>query len=76
MITTSMLKQQAWVDDYEFDYIVENSQRVIGLNAQYENHPHVEEFTKQCNVMFIYETYVLEGETDAKFSLGNMWNIF
>ena len=26
--------------------------------------------------MFIYETYVLEGETDAKFSLGNMWNLF
>ena len=56
MITTSMLKQQAWVDDYEFDYIVENSERVTGLNAQYENHPYVEEFTKQGNDMFIYET--------------------
>ena len=70
MITTSMLKQQAWVDDYEFDYIVENSERVTGLNAQYENHQYVEEFTKQGNVMFIYETQILEGETDAKFFFG------
>ena len=26
--------------------------------------------------MFIYGTYVLEGEADAKFSLGNIWNLF
>ena len=25
--------------------------------------------------MFVYETYVLEGEVDAKFSLGD-WNLF
>ena len=25
--------------------------------------------------MFIYETYVLEGETDAKFSLSEIWNL-
>ena len=25
--------------------------------------------------MFIYGTYVLEGEADAKFSLGEMWNL-
>ena len=77
MITTSMLRRQTWmaVDD-EFDYIVKNSQRVLGLSAQYENHRYVEEFTKQCNVMFIYGTYVLEGEADAKFSLGDIWNLF
>ena len=43
MITTSMLRQQAWMaDDDEFDYIVKNSQRVLGLSAQYENHRYVE----------------------------------
>ena len=42
--------------DDEFDYIVENSQRVLGLSAQYKNHPYVKEFTKQCNVMFINGT--------------------
>ena len=76
MITTSMLRQQAWMaDDDEFHYIFKNSQRVLGLNAQYENHPYVEEFSKQCNVMFIYGTYVLKGEADSKFSLGDIWNI-
>ena len=47
MITTSMRRRQTWmaVDD-EFDYIVKNSQRVLGLSAQYENHQYVEEFTK------------------------------
>ena len=55
MIITSMLRRQEWMaDDYELDYILENSQRVLGLSAQYENHPYAEEFTKQCNVMFIY----------------------
>ena len=40
---------------------------MFGLNDQYENHPYVEEFTKQCNVMFAYGTYALEGQTDSKF---------
>ena len=77
MLTTGMLRQQVWmaVDD-EFDYILKISQRVLGLSAQYENHPYVEEFTKQCNIMFIYGTYVLEGEADSKFSLDNIWNLF
>ena len=73
MITTSMLRRQVWMtNDDEFDDILENLQRVLRLNAQYENHPYVEEFTKECNVMFIYGTYVLEGEADAKFSLGDI----
>ena len=77
MITTSMLRQQVWMaDDDEFDYIVKNSQRVLGLSVQYENHQYVEEFTKQCNVMFIYGTYALEGEADSKFSLSDIWNLF
>ena len=72
-----MLKRQMWMaDDDEFDHIVKNSQRVLRLNDQYENHPYVEEFTKECNVMFVYGTYVLEGEADAKFSLGDIWNLF
>ena len=63
--------------DYdEFDYIVKNSQRVLRLNAQYENLPYVEEFTKQYNSMLVYGTYVLEGEADAKLSLGDIWSLF
>ena len=61
-------------DDDEFDRMVENSQRVLKLSAQYENHPYVKEFTKERSVMFLYGTYVLEGEADAKFSLGEVWN--
>ena len=77
MITTGMLRQQVrMTDDDEVDHILENSQRVLRLNDQYENHPYVEEFSKECNVMFVYGTYVLEGEVDAKFSLGNIWNFF
>ena len=62
-------------DDDEFDHIVKNSQRVLKLNDQYENHPNVEEFTKERSVMFVYGTYILEGEADGKFSLGDIWNL-
>ena len=73
----SMLRQQVWMaDDDEFDYIVKNSQRVLKLSAQYENHPYVEEFTKPCNVAFTHGTYALEGEADSKFSLSYIWNLF
>ena len=72
-----MLRQQVrMADDDEFDHIVKNSQRVLRLNDQYENHSYVEEFTKQCNFMYVYETYILEGEVDAKFSLGGIWKLF
>ena len=64
------------VDDDEFDHIVKSSQRVLKLNDQYENHPYAEEFTKECNVMFIYGTYVIEGEADAEFSLGDICKVF
>ena len=63
-------------DDDEFDNIVKNSQAVLRLNEQYENHPYVEEFTKGHSIMFVYGTYVLEGEVDAKFSLDDIWNLF
>ena len=63
-------------DDDEFDHIVKNSQRVLKLNDQYENHPYAEEFTKECNVMCIYGTYVIEGEADAEFSLGDICKVF
>ena len=47
-----MPRRQVWMaDDDGFDYIVKNSQRVLGLNAQYKNHPYVEEFTKQCKAV-------------------------
>ena len=69
-----MLRQQIWMVDDEFDYVVKNSPRVLGLSIQYENHQYVEEFTKQCNISFVYEMYVLEGEANLKFSLGNIWN--
>ena len=72
-----MLRQQVRLaDDDEVDHMVENLQRVFRLNDQYENHPYVEELTKECNVMFIYGTYVLEGEVDAKFSFDDVWNLF
>ena len=76
MITTSMLRRQVWIaDDDEFDHIVENLQSVLKLNAQYENDPYVEEFTKECSVMFMYGTYVLEGEKQIqKFLLCAIWN--
>ena len=77
MITTGMLKRQVWMaDDDEFDHIVKNSQRVLKLNAQYENHPYVEEFTKERSIMFVYGTYLLEGEEDANFSLVDIWKLF
>ena len=72
-----MLRQQVWMaDDDEFDHLVKNLQRVLRLNDQSEYHPYVEEFTKECSVMFVYGTYVLEGEVDAKFSLRDIWNLF
>ena len=63
-------------DDDEFDHIVKNSQRVLKLNAQYENYPYTEEFTKGRSVMFAYGIYVREGEADAKFPLGDIWKLF
>ena len=63
-------------DDDEFDHIVKNAKRVLRLNNQYQNHPYVEEFTKECNVMFVYGTYVLEREVDAKVSLGDISKLF
>ena len=63
-------------DDDEFERIVKNSQRVLGLNNQYENRPYVEEFTKDCNFMFVYGPYVLKGEVDVKFFLDDIWKLF
>ena len=72
-----MLKRQVWlVDDDELDHTLENSQRVLRLNAQFENHPHIKEFTKEYNDMLINGTYILEGQADAKFSLGDIWKLF
>ena len=62
-------------DDDEFGHILEDLQRILKLNAQYENHLYVEEFTKECSVIFLYRTYVVEGQADAKFSLGKLWNL-
>ena len=59
----------------EFDYILTNLQRALKLSTQYENYPYIEEFTKECNFVFIYITYVLKGETDENFSLNETWNL-
>ena len=73
----SMLKRQVWIaDDNEFDHIVKNSQRMLRLNDQYENHRYVEELTKECNVILVYNTFILEREVDAIVSLGDIWNLF
>ena len=71
-----MLKRQVWMVDDEFDDIVKNSQRVLKLSNQHKNHLYVKEFTKKCNVTFVYRTYVLEGETDANFSLNDICELF
>ena len=55
-----MLRRQVWMaDDDEFDHIVKNSQRVLRLNDQYENHPYVEEFTKEYNAWFVHGTFCM-----------------
>ena len=54
-----MLRREVWMANDEFDFIIKNSQRVLGLSIQYENHGYVEEFTKQCNVMFIYVSLIV-----------------
>ena len=64
------------VDDDEFHHIVKNSQRVLRLNDQYENHPYAQDFTKGCNVMFVYGTHILEEKADAKLSFDDMWKLF
>ena len=63
-------------DDDDFDHIVKNSQKVLRLNDRCKNHPYVEEFTKECSVLFVYGTYVLEGEADASFFLNDIWKLF
>ena len=65
MITASMLRKQMWMIDDDFDHIVKNSQRVLELNNQYQNHSYVKEFKKECNIMFVCRTYVLQGEEGA-----------
>ena len=75
MISTGMLNREVWMaDDDELDHMVKNSQRVIKFNDQFENHPYVEEFTKECNIIFVYGTYFLE--VDTKFFLGDIRNLF
>ena len=49
-----MLKRQVWkTDDDEFEDMVKNSQRVLKLNAQYENHPYTKKFTKARSVVCV-----------------------
>ena len=62
-----MLNRQAWMtDDDQFDHVVKSWQRGLRLNDQYENHPYVDKFTKERNVLFVYGRYVLEEEVDGK----------
>ena len=59
MIITGILKRKVWItDDDGFDHTLKNSERVLRLIDQDENHPYVEEFTKVrsvvciCNIRF------------------------
>ena len=36
----------------ELDHIITNAQRVLKLKTQYENHPYIEEFKKECSIVF------------------------
>ena len=73
----SMSKRQVWMtDDDEFDHRVKNSQKALRLNNQYRNYSHVEEFTKERSVVFVYGTYVLERKADTKFSFDDIWKLF
>lgn len=61
MITASMFRRQTWTENNdELDHITTSAQRILKLSAQYENHSHVKEFTRECNVVFIKETQVME----------------
>ena len=76
MITSSMLRQEMWMENSdEFSYILTKVKRVLKLSKQYENYLYIEEFTKECNFVFISRTYVLEGEKDENFSLNETWNL-
>ena len=69
MITASMFRWQVWMDvDEEFEHIVENSQRILKLNDQYENHPYVDEFTKENSSSMLYTMIVK--------SLKHCWDSF
>ena len=71
-----MIRRQVWMaDNDDFDHIVYNLQRVLKLSTQHEDHPYVEVFTKEYSIMFVFVTNVLEGETDVKFSLSEIWNL-
>lgn len=71
-----MFRRQVWMaNNDDFDHIVDNLQRVLKLSAQYEDHPYVEVFTKEYSIMFVFVTNFLEGETDVKFSLSEIWNL-
>ena len=41
-------------DDDEFDHVLENLQRVLKLNAQYENHPYVLKNLQKCVESCLY----------------------
>ena len=71
-----MIRRQVWMaDNDDFDHIVYNLQRVLKLSTQYEDHLYVEVFTKEYSIMFVFVTNFLEGETDVKFSLSEIWNL-
>ena len=58
MITTGILKRQVWMaDDDELYHIVENSQRVLKLNNQYENHPYVDLQKSVVSCLYMEHTF-------------------
>ena len=55
MITTSMLQKQVWLVDGEFDHIGKNSQRLLGLSAQYESNPMLKNLQNSVVLLFFME---------------------
>ena len=58
MIITGILKRQVWMaDDDELYHIVENSQRVLRLNNQYENHSYVDLQKSVVSCLYMEHTF-------------------
>ena len=60
----------------ELDHIMTNTPRVLQLSTEYENHSHVEEFKKECNVVLICRIYISDGKANTSVSLSEKWNLW
>ena len=75
-VKLSLVKRQPWMaDEDEFSNIKSKITEVKRLTSKRKDHPYVDEFMKECMVMFAYGTYVSEGEIDPNFSSSETWNL-